>query len=311
MTWKDDVVSNLRRLWPDVIETSGWRDRGNGATWAHGKPVATMNHHLVVPSTQRYEPISVDMSINGYTGLSGPIDNTMIASDGTIYLIAGEPANHPGKGRRDVLERLLRGLAPLGNAADVYGSGSDDYGTATQFYFGAEMQHPGDSSSWPDVQIRAVYAWNAAVLLAVGRPAESAIHHREHSWRKIDMSWSGDLRAGVRLTMTGQIKPLPTPAELEEAELMGAREDILTAVNAVRADVKALHNRLGAVETRLSNEGRDDAVASEVRRVQLVIDGEVDSLERNLQAIAKKLDVPFTKYVQPAELKMGYVAKKA
>lgn len=207
MGWREDLVVNLNRLWPDVVETSGWKSRGNGSSWAvNGAPVATMNHHLVVPATQQYEPISRDMAISGYTGLPGPICNTMIAADGTIYLIAGNPANHAGMGRSEVRDRVMSNRAPLGNAADVYGSG-DNWGSGNTHYFGMEAQHPGDLSMWPDIQIRAIYAWNAAVLSTLGFPAERAIHHREHSPRKKDMSWSGDLRAGVRLTMNGTIQP--------------------------------------------------------------------------------------------------------
>ncbi len=208
MGWRDDIPVVLRRYWPDVVETDGWKSRGNGSSWAESVPVATMNHHLVVPTTQAYEPISVNMAINGYSGLSGPVCNTMIAADGTIYLIAGNPANHAGKGRSEVRQRVMSNLAPLGNAADVYPPG-DNWNDGNRYYFGAEMQHPGDLSAWSDIQIRAVYAWNAAVLEVLGYPAERAIHHREHSYRKIDMSWRGDLRAGVRLTMSGQIQPLP------------------------------------------------------------------------------------------------------
>jgi hypothetical protein len=208
MGWKEDFVGHLRDLWPDVTEVSGWKDRGNGQSWAEGHPVGSMNHHLVVPEDQDYEKHQlVPMIRDGHSALAGPLANGGIAFDGSIYVIAGNPANHAGRGRQDVLNRVRANQAPRGNAADVYGSGSDDYGTGNLWYWGVELQHRGTHPDYPDVQIRATYAWNAALCRTFGYPAERCLHHREHSYRKIDLSWRGDLRAGTRLTLDGSIQP--------------------------------------------------------------------------------------------------------
>lgn len=208
MGWKEDFVSHLHRLWPDVVEVPGFKDRGNGTSWAEGHPLGSMNHHLVVPEDQDYEKTKlVPMIRDGHSALAGPLANGGIAFDGTIYVIALQPANHAGKGRLDVLNRVRGNMAPRGNAADVYGSNSDDYGTGNQHYLGVELQHRGTHPDYPDAQIHATYAWNAAFCQTFGYPAERCLHHREHSWRKIDLSWRGDLRAGTRLALDGGIKP--------------------------------------------------------------------------------------------------------
>jgi LysM repeat protein len=207
-----------------------------------------MNHHLVVPEDQNYEKNQlVPMIRDGHSALSGPLANVGIAFDGTIYVIAGNPANHAGMGRRDVLTRVMNNQAPRGNAADVYGSGSDDYSSGNVHYFGAELQHRGTHPDYPDVQIRATYAWNAALLRTIGAPAERAIHHREHSYRKIDLSWRGDLRAGTRLMLTGGIKPLP-PKEWDEL----ATKEELAAVfdDRIRAVVPGIVNDVVAAVLR-------------------------------------------------------------
>lgn len=246
MGWKEDFIANLRDLWPDVVEVAGWKDRGNGSSWAVGQPVATMNHHLVVPEDQNYEKNQlVPMIRDGHSGLSGPLANVGIAFDGTIYVIAGNPANHAGRGREDVLRRVRANQAPRGNAADVYGSNSDDYGSGNQWYFGAELQHRGTHPDYPDVQIRATYAWNAALLRTIGAPAERAIHHREHSYRKIDLSWRGDLRAGTRLVLAGGMKPLPPPKEWDE---MATRDEVkAAAAEGAREAVNAILGQLAKI----------------------------------------------------------------
>lgn len=212
MGWREDFVVNLRSLWPDVVEVAGWKTHGNKQSWAEGQPVASMNHHLVVPEDQDYEKRQlVPMIRDGHSALKGPLANGGIAFDGTIYVIAGNPANHAGWGRIDVLNRVRNNQAPLGNAADVYGSNSDNYDSGNRYYWGVELQHRGTHPNYPDVQIRATYAWNAAFCRTFGYPAERCIHHREHSYRKIDLSWRGDLRAGTRLVLNGTIVPPPVP----------------------------------------------------------------------------------------------------
>ena len=199
--WQVDAfVRELRRLWPDVHETAGWRTRSNRTSFIAGGPIGTVNHHTVSGSDNG----AVNTIINGWTGVSGPIYNVLVLSTGAVHLIAAGPANHAGRGRTDVRDRARRDQAPPGATA---ARGDDMNGNQT--WFGIAARHVGTNPDYPARQIDGIVAVNAAFMLARGFSANRAIHHRQWTARKIDMSWRGDLIARVNAAMRGGGTPTP------------------------------------------------------------------------------------------------------
>jgi hypothetical protein len=201
-TWQIDAfLANLRRLWPDVTEEPGWRNRRNGTNFASGAPIGTINHHTVTPSTM--SPASqINMVVNGTGTLPGPVYNVIILTSGRVHLVAAGPANHAGQGSGAVRNRTAAGQPP--------GATGPDTMNGNQHYFGIALQHEGTHPNYPARQIDAMAACNAAFLQARGFTSNRAIHHKEWSRRKIDLSWTGDLRGRVNTVMRGGSTPPPT-----------------------------------------------------------------------------------------------------
>lgn len=220
MTWQlDAFVSHLRRLWPDTHETSGWRTRNNRTAWSTGAPFGIMNHHTVSNPAEPPGP-AVQRIISGWSGLPGPVYGALVVTSGAVHLVAGGPANHAGRGVGRVLDRTRAGHAPLGDAVNVYGRGSDTM-NGNQAYFSVGGQHRGTHPDWPARQLDGMVAVNAAFLLARGFTAARAIQHREWTARNIDMSWRGDFRARVAALMAGAPAPTPPP-DPEQENLMAS-----------------------------------------------------------------------------------------
>ena len=149
----------------------------------------------------------------GDSTLSGPKCNYYGALDaGTgrqrLRLIAAGTANHPGKGRIDVYNRMMGGSAPLGWVSTSYSPVADDWGGASGRYCGTEWHHPGDATPWPDALMDLVVALNAAMCTVAGWGTHRLHMHAEHSARKIDMSWrrgqgGHDLRSAVAARLVG------------------------------------------------------------------------------------------------------------
>lgn len=207
MNWQvDTFLAELRRRWPDTHETPGWRTRANRTAFVSGGPIGTMNHHTVTPASM--SPASqISMIVNGFAGgTPGPIYNVIILTSGAVHLVAAGPANHAGQGRSDVRDRALRNQPPPGPNAP-----RGDNMNGNQTWFGIGLQHPGTNPDYPARQIDAMVAVNAAFLRARGFPAARAIHHRQWTARKIDLSWRGDLTARVAAALGAAPTPPTAP----------------------------------------------------------------------------------------------------
>lgn len=196
--WMADALKDFGVPFKTV---AGWETRGESVF----DPVGVMNHHTADTS-----PTSslLSMILSGRPDLPGPLANVYTEWDGTIYLVAAGEANHAGGGRIEVRDRALRELAPLGDAADHYPR-SDNY-VGNDYWIGNEVQHPGDNTPYPEAVIEAVVSFNAAICAFQGWSANRCIHHREHTYRKADMSWRGDLRGLVRKRMEQGMTTSPT-----------------------------------------------------------------------------------------------------
>jgi hypothetical protein len=173
-TWLADALQDAG---VDVITYTGWQTRGSSSFSPNG---------LVLHHTGRWSSVSgmVNLCINGYGDLPGPLCQVVLDPTGACHVIAAGRANHAGAGG-------WKGLS--GNTSVL----------------GIEAIHDGATSTpWPPAQ-RAAFVVAAAALARRGGFGSSMIcGHRE--WapaRKIDPT-------GINLdTFRTDVTKLVTPAK--------------------------------------------------------------------------------------------------
>lgn len=212
----DQLLAALRAEGVRVSEAPGWRDRGYDTL----DPRFVVNHHTVGgtgPTDQR----DVDEMIRGRPDLEGPLCNFLLGKDGTVHLVAFLRARHAGPGARRVFDEVSRGVAPSGDAR-ARGFKDSDKAHGNRHSWGIEVDHPGDDTAYPPVQVEALVRLNAALCRLGGWTADRCIHHREWTRRKIDMSMRADLRALV----AARLRPAPAVPTFEETPMKYAKADV-------------------------------------------------------------------------------------
>jgi hypothetical protein len=229
MSWRDDYIMWLRRFDVDLEIRSGWLKQSAGrGDWIGGEPCGQVNHHFV-NSYSSADAGLVSMLERGYSGGPSPyIVNEFLGRDGKLFLISSYPTGHPGKGSRAVLNRVMAGLAPQGDAAALGLPNDLPQPEAERRYYGVEVSNPGDGTPLRPGQYETLVARNAALALALGISPNASIQHREHTDRKSDIHPkavnANELRSDVRkLILTTEnlpagIKP-PVVVEKEWFEM--------------------------------------------------------------------------------------------
>jgi hypothetical protein len=137
-----------------VVELSGWSERGHGEldeVWG------VVCHHT------GEDNVTADYIANGTPNMPGPLDNIVIAKDGTVAVIAAGVAYHAGNGE-------YPGLTP--NQANVHTLGVTLIG--------------GSDGDWPKAQRDALISTCAAIMRHQGQPASHVIGHKEWDQIKVD-----------------------------------------------------------------------------------------------------------------------------
>ena len=157
MSYQTGVVEAFRDHGLTLGFCPGWETRGSSLFWPQGAVV----HHDAIPTRWTTPP---GLLISGRPDLAGPLCNTALGADGTVWMVAAGRANHAGTGS-------WRGL--VGNST-VWGTEAQNAGTGSQV--------------WPDAQIAAYVALHAALVEFYGWPAgaEMVCRHAEWTSRKID-----------------------------------------------------------------------------------------------------------------------------
>ncbi|WKU45962.1 peptidoglycan-binding protein [Streptomyces sp. VNUA116] len=201
----DELLDALRAEGVRVIEYGSWRthDRGlRGAGW--GPINGVIIHHTASSGTDS----SVELCVDGYAELPGPLCHGVITKSGDVYLISAGRANHAGAGDGDVLD------AVIAERPTPDPSGSDTDGNA--HFYGFECVNLGNGSDpWPDEQLDAIERVGAAICRAYGWSAASVIGHKEWTDQKIDPRGFSmqTMRERIdRRLATKQGKPVPAPA---------------------------------------------------------------------------------------------------
>jgi peptidoglycan hydrolase-like protein with peptidoglycan-binding domain len=162
LTWLPDVLlaAGLK-----VSRVVGWETRGRREM---GTVVGVMCHHTAGPGAAKGTMASLNVLINGRTGLPGPLAQLGLGRDGTFYVIAAGVANHAGPGK-------WKGQVDTGNSRFV----------------GIEAENTGKvDDTWPDVQMDAYVRGAAALLRQIKADPIMCVAHREWApTRKPDPSF--------------------------------------------------------------------------------------------------------------------------
>lgn len=172
----DALLDALRAEGVRVVEYGSWRTHDRGTRGTGWGPInGVIVHHTASSGTDS----SVELCVEGYAGLPGPLCHGVIAKNGDVYLISAGRANHAGSGDGDVLD------AVIAERTTPAPSGSDTDGNSR--FYGFECVNLGNGAdAWPDEQLDAIERVGAAICRAYGWSAASVIGHKEWTSDKID-----------------------------------------------------------------------------------------------------------------------------
>lgn len=206
--YNDQLKANLARCGVPFIEIDGWTTQGSSSFTPRG----STNHHTA-GSLSGAVP-SLWTCINGRSDVPGPLCNGLLGRDLVLRLITAGRANHAGRGG-------YRGL--VGNST----------------VFGLEVEHVGVASreKVPAGLVEMAARVHAAFCLTGGYGVEMVHQHWEWTSRKIDFV-KGTLDPNTFRRMVQNVidevtaKPKPPPPQPSEEDIiMGARDDIIAAIN--------------------------------------------------------------------------------
>lgn len=204
MTWLSELANVARAAGLVVVEVPGWerRSRGNGASYAPGRPTHVMVHHTASPPGSDGAR-DVDYICHG--AAAAPLANLYLDRAGAVHVCAAGPTNTNGKGS----SRPWAGGVP------------DDLMNA--YAIGIEAANTGTGEVWPTPQTNALVTLCRALCITYGITFEHVRAH--HEWapsRKIDPagpspwatsgSWNMD---AFRATLAAQ--PIPPTGETDMA----------------------------------------------------------------------------------------------
>lgn len=183
----DQLVNALRDEGVKVVKVAregrAWPNNTTAGTF---NPHGNMNHHT---GSGAKDEDQITLLWKGRADLDGPLCHIGLGRDGTAYLVGWDNCNHAGSGDLDVLNAVLAERpAPVANQDNH--DGNPDF-------WGIEVMNNGIGEPYPLVQLQALVKINTAICRVSGWTANSCIHHREWTNRKIDMSWKGPLRMYV------------------------------------------------------------------------------------------------------------------
>lgn len=159
------IADKLRAYGLTVVEVTGWQDRARPGAF---DPVGVIVHHTAAP--QGKPAPSLQVCIDGRTGLAGPLCNVLLARNCTCYVISAGRCNHAGQGS-------WRGIED--------GNGK---------FLAIEAENDGIGEPWsPDLLI-AFQRATAALIDGLGRDGYAIGHKEWAPGRKIDpngidMAW--------------------------------------------------------------------------------------------------------------------------
>jgi len=249
LTWLPDALK-IAGLKVSLVD--GWENRGRGDV---GRIFGVVCHHTAGPKDRNMP--SLNVLVNGRTGLPGPLAQLGLGRDGTYFIIAAGRANHAGRGS-------WKGITN-GNS-NLIGIEAENTGLPTD-------------SPWPDVQIDAYHRGVAAILKHVGQGSEFCAAHKEYALpkgRKPDPSFfkMDEFRSSVAAIMSGA-GPAPRliPA-VEPSTLPGAAPGRPTLRRGMTGDLtRQVQAKVGATVDGNFGPKTEAAVRAFQRARGIVADG--------------------------------------
>ncbi|MFL6119342.1 N-acetylmuramoyl-L-alanine amidase [Actinophytocola sp.] len=174
-----EINARLRAAGIVVQEMPGWQTRGNGMSSAYEGGLVHHTggaHGVALPGT-----VAGELLVRGRKDLSGPLCNYAGNADGSITVVAANPANHAGASGG-------RSMGPLP--------------VTTLFnkrVLGLEIVYPG-TSPMRDAQYSAAVAWARAVADVCGRGDVQRV--RAHAETSITGKWDPGTAPGRTIDMT-------------------------------------------------------------------------------------------------------------
>jgi hypothetical protein len=166
-TFPGNLAEIMRAAGLMVRELGNWRARRQ-INPPDFTPVGVMMRHTVGVGPASLQDIVTNIKANFHVERSG-----------LINIVSGGRANHAGKGSRQVLDEVSRGVAPLATASarrlpnDIMGNG---------FFYGFENENRGDGKApWPEAQLDAMARGAAALCQRHCWSENRVISHAE--WR--------------------------------------------------------------------------------------------------------------------------------
>jgi peptidoglycan hydrolase-like protein with peptidoglycan-binding domain len=246
LTWLPDI---LKQAGLKVAEVPGWQTRGHGDV---GQTLGVLCHHTA--GARNGNMPSLQVLVDGRTGLRGPLSQLGLGRDGTFYVVAAGRCQHAGTG-------VWQGIS-----------------TGNTNFIGIEAENTGvaNDTPWPKVQVDAYHRGVAAILKHLGLGVDRCAGHKEYAPnRKTDPSLDMvAFRNSVAAILSGAV-PEPTliPAVEPPAELGGTTGRVTLRRGASGALVSELQALLGLV-TDGEFGGKTEAAVREFQRAAgLVPDG--------------------------------------
>jgi hypothetical protein len=195
--WQRHLPETLRAAGLTVVEVEGWQNRGRPASTGHFNPRGLqVTHHTAATSSAANPAPGLQTLIQGRSDLPGPLCQTAIAYDGTVYVVAAGRANVNGRKR------------PVPNWPESDGNEQ----------MGCEVITNG-TQPLPAAQVHAIAVHNKVMLDHFGREADGYLYRHE------DISLTGKWDIGNRTTEqlradVRAIAPPPPPPPVPEEDDM-------------------------------------------------------------------------------------------
>ena len=167
-------------------EHGDWRHRGIPTL----TPQAIVLHHTA--GAIGHPVPSLNVVLNGRTGIPGPLCNILIGRDASVHLIAAGKANHAGRNSRIALDEATHGLVTVSTRTAQARKLVDDT-VGNSVTWGIEIEHSGTAAEpWTEAVLDMTARVCAALCRAQAWTPGHVTLHRNLTARKIDPFGSTD-----------------------------------------------------------------------------------------------------------------------
>lgn len=182
----DTLLAKLKAEGVRVAEHSGWRVHSRNHKGPWGPVNGVVIHHTAGSN-------SLNICINGVSGLPGPLCHTHLSKTGVATMVGYGRVNHAGTFAANAHRAVVNESPahPQPDAAELI--------DGNQHYYGIEIENLGTGRDpYPAGQYDQAVRWAAAICRGHGWSADSVIGHKEGTRRKIDPSFPmADFRKDV------------------------------------------------------------------------------------------------------------------